>query len=357
MLGRNPRTVAAACCLLLLAAIFTLETIRQAMAEQRPVAWWEVLVYAGLRWHVWIAAFPLIFWFGRRFPFDPPRVARSVAAHAAFALVLSVAIIWAQSAVRVWVGWAPEGTTVARSFRFLLGQRLLGSLLGYCLICGISQAILQYFRGREQAMRSLQLEAELARTQLEALKTQVHPHFLFNTLNHIAELIHIDAHAAERMVLQLGDLLRSTLDAPAALHVPLRQEIDFVGRYLAIQQFRFGDRLSVRMNIDPSTLDLQVPNLILQPLVENAIQHGIASKPGAGTVEVDSRLADDGLEITVRDDGAGLGGGTRRGSGLGLANVRKRMLEHYGPRHRFELRSQPGRGVEVYLLIPRAEAA
>jgi len=354
--------MATAACLLVLAVLFTAEGAHQVAvnSSQRDVLWWEALLYATFRWYIWLALFPIVFLLACRFPLEGLRPGQAALVHAAAGLALVLVVLAAQAQVRIWAGWAPSEATFFRSFRFLWNNRLHWALLGYVLILCLSQALRYYFSDQDRRFRESRLEADLARTKLEALRAQIHPHFLFNTLNHCAELIHADPHRAEEMILQLSELLRSTLDSSTALHVPLRLEIDFINRYLRIQQLRFGGRLKIRLEIDPSTLDHPVPNLLLQPLVENAIKHGIAAKPGAGTVRIASKKLPGGeLELTVRDDGTGFPANrptARNGAGIGLANVQARLEKHYGNAHRFELRSEPGQGVEVYLVVPGGAA-
>ena len=184
---------------------------------------------------------------------------------------------------------------------------------------------------------------------------QLHPHFLFNALHTISELIHRDPHAADRMVARLGDLLRLALEREAAQEVPLRQELEFLQKYLEIERTRFHDRLTVEVNVEPQVLDARVPSMILQPLVENAIKHGVTPRPEAGRVEVSAERDGRVLRIAVRDDGVGLPEGWQSGGlreGIGLRNTRRRLEQLYDGQQRFELRNRAGGGVEALLAIP-----
>ena len=186
---------------------------------------------------------------------------------------------------------------------------------------------------------------------------QLNPHFLFNCLHSISSLMHQDVEGADRMITQLGDLLRAALANSDTQEVPLRQELDFLRRYLEIEQTRFGDRLAVIMEIAPDTLDAQVPNLILQPLVENAIRHGIEPHAKAGRVELRARRQDGSLALEVQDSGAGLRAGASANEGVGLSNTRARLRELYGASHQFELQDASDGGLRVRLRIPfRSEA-
>src|SRR5262249_40591374 len=188
-------------------------------------------------------------------------------------------------------------------------------------------------------LKASQLEARLAQAQLQALKMQLHPHFLFNTLHAISALMRKDVEEADRMITRLSDLLRLTLENVGAQEATLRQELEILGRYLEIEQRRFGDRLQVKMEIEPETLDARAPNLILQPLVENAIRHGIAPRSAPGLIEIRASRAGDKLELQVRDNGVGLPTDHREPikEGVGLANTRARLEQLYGAAYRFEV--------------------
>ena len=205
---------------------------------------------------------------------------------------------------------------------------------------------------RETSTRA-QLEARLARAQLQSLKLQMHPHFLFNTLNSITTLITEEPLAAERMVTGLSELLRISLRNAGEQEVPLERELEVLRHYLTIQQIRFQDRLAVELDVDPETLPAMVPNLILQPLVENAIRHGIGPRATGGRIEVRATRVGDALRLRVRDDGVGTAAEAmpvREGTGIG--NTRARLGHLYGNRHRFEIGGAPGAGFTVVAEIP-----
>src|SRR5215213_4171430 len=208
-------------------------------------------------------------------------------------------------------------------------------LLVYWIIVVISHAADYYQRYREGELRASQ-------AQLQALKMQLHPHFLFNALHSISALVHSDPDAADKMIARLGDFLRLTLDSAAAQEVTLKQELEFLNCYLDIERTRFRDRLTTRIEADPQVLDCVVPNLILQPIVENAIRHGVSQRAAAGHVEVRASRAGQALRLEVRDNGRGLPEGAevqrgKQGGGVGLANTRARLQQLYGGDYRFEL--------------------
>ena len=224
-------------------------------------------------------------------------------------------------------------------------------LLVYWTIVMIQNAIDYY---KDQAVAASELQTQLAQAQLQALKMQIHPHFLFNTLNSISSLMHYDPKGADAMLCQLGELLRLSLSSDQYQEVSLQKELEFLDKYLAIEKIRFQDRLTVVMNIESDTLEAQIPNLILQPLVENSIRHGIADQRGPGKVEIDAARENGMLLVRVRDNGKGLPeNATGVAEGIGLKNTRARLEHLYGSHYRFELHQTPeSSGLEVTLAIP-----
>jgi LytS/YehU family sensor histidine kinase len=224
----------------------------------------------------------------------------------------------------------------------------------YIQVCAVGHGIHYAREFRDRDLSASRLKEQLAQAQLQVLRMQLHPHFLFNTLNTISALIHKDVAAADRMLALLGDLLRDSFEKIGAHEVSLKQEIDFLDRYLEIERTRFQDRLIIEKSIDPGSLDARVPNLILQPLVENAIRHGISRRAGIGHVELSAQRDNGMLAISIRDNGPGLPQEEQisgRG-GIGLANSQARLEQLYGRDHRFELRNRPGGGLEVVLAFP-----
>ncbi len=211
-----------------------------------------------------------------------------------------------------------------------------------------------YQRYKSEELRSVQLEARLIETELKALREQMRPHFLFNTLNTIAVLVRENKNdEAVNLIARLSSLLRMTLDNTGVPEVTVRQEMDFLGRYVDIQKARFSDRLNVTIAIEPAAMEARIPNLLLQPLVENAILHGIAPKCGPGRVDVTGRVEGGRLHLEVRDDGPGLGDGHQRArEGVGLTNTRERIAKIYGAHGHLSLRSEPGHGVAVQIILP-----
>lgn len=224
----------------------------------------------------------------------------------------------------------------------------------YWAVLAFGHGVEIYRRYKNEELKAAQLEARLVETELKALREQIRPHFLFNTLNTIAVLVREEKnHDAVNLIARLSSLLRMALDNRGVQEVTLRQEMDFLGHYLDIQRVRFSDRLRVDIEIEPAAWEARIPNLLLQPLVENAIVHGIAPKSGPGCVEVRGHVAAGQLHLEVRDDGPGLGDGSKRAKeGVGLSNTRERLTKIYGAHGQLSLRSEPGRGVAVQIILP-----
>jgi hypothetical protein len=216
-----------------------------------------------------------------------------------------------------------------------------------------------YREARDRQMKAVELEALLHRAQLDALRSQLNPHFLFNTLHSIAELVHSNPKLAEQLIVRLGDLLRQVLATSTRQELTLAEELEFIRGYVDIEQMRLGERLRVTWDIQPEALESRVPGLILQPLVENAIQHGIAACEGPGTLAIRAKRVDGELLIEVADSGPGLAPTqSGRSQGIGLANTQARLQRLYGGRQSFELRNSDsgGDGLRVRLRIPAAGA-
>src|SRR6185369_11771113 len=211
---------------------------------------------------------------------------------------------------------------------------------------------LHYYRGlRQKEAQTARLTAQLAQAQLQALKMQIQPHFLFNTLNSIAALLHKDVEAADRMIARLGDFLRLTLKSSDTQTVDFEQELEFLKCYLDIEYIRFQDRLTVELDIHPHALTAMVPNLILQPIVENAVRHGVARQRNPGHIIIHARREDERLIVTVEDNGPGLKVKSN-GSGIGISNTRARLEQLYGSDFSFQITNSAERGATVTLDIP-----
>jgi hypothetical protein len=288
----------------------------------------------------------------RRFPLIERPIGRALAVHLVCGLGVAFAHLQLDTFLLGQLPWnAIEPTGPLGGFG--------DELLVYAAIVGGWNALAAYRRSRERALRAAELELQaaqlregLASAELATLRTQLNPHFLFNTLNTIAVLMTEDVAAANRMLLRLGELLRASLASTRAQEVALRDELEFVRGYLEIEGARFQDRLDVHIDVEPAALDARVPSMLLQPLVENAIRHGIAPRVEGGTVEIRARRLPGAVELVVRDDGLGLEAPGQPGSGVGLANTRARLAQLYGAAHRFELADGEEGGLVVTIVIP-----
>src|SRR5271166_6348940 len=316
-----------------------------------PESWAQLLAWTVSVSLVWSVLTPVVYELTRRFTFDRNSWTRSLPIH----LVACVALTVLASVVVVLldpvITWTPEKHV---SFFAHTLSRVLMDSQRYWYIVLITQAIAYYGKYQERELKSSQLEAQLAHAQLEVLKIQLEPHFLFNTLNSIAALARNDGLAAENMTLQLADLLRSSLDAMGVHEVPLSRELTLLQKYIDIQQMRFRDRLQVEMDIAANTLSALVPNMILQPLVENAIRHGISPRRAPGCVRITSRVVFDELWLEIADDGIGLTrfDGSIPPEGVGLRNTRARLQQLYNHDHRLILEDAIGGGCIIKIHIP-----
>jgi len=307
-------------------------------------------------WYSWALVAPGILWMARRFRFERKTWPRAVGVHVLGVLVFTAAHVTVFTTARVVI--RTQLGAIPTDWWALFQERYFGNfdweMMTYWALIALSNALDYHRESRERELTAAQLQTQLAEAQLEALQRQLHPHFLFNTLNTISALMHRDAQAADEMLVRLSDLLRLTLDRVGTQQVPLKDEVDFLRKYLEIEETRFGDRLEVTIDVDPDVLDAPVPNLVLQPLVENALRHGLAPKIGGGRVDVSARQVGGGLTLTVRDNGVGLSPDTLDAlhSGVGLSNTRSRLENLYGENHRFEFHTPPGGGLVVTIVIP-----
>jgi LytS/YehU family sensor histidine kinase len=254
--------------------------------------------------------------------------------------------------LRAGVGQWQGNASFAEAFQPLLVKTWHFNLLIYWVIVAVSSAFDYYRKFRERELRGVELEKRLVQAKLQALQMQLNPHFLFNSLHSISSLMHQDVEAADKMIMRLSDLLRAALDKSDMQEVTLREELEFLKRYLEIEQIRFGSRLTVKMDVAPEAFDARVPNLILQPLVENAVRHGIEPHAKPGRIELRAKREVDTLVLEVSDNGKGLPATRPAEEGVGLSNTRARLQTLYGAAHSFELLDAPGGGLLARVTIP-----
>jgi signal transduction histidine kinase len=322
-------------------------------------SWRSLLILNCTYWYLWALFTPAIVRLSQHFRFEWQGLTRALAVHLSAVVVFSLGHIAAMGGVQWWLA-----TAWGRSFwwwnevqRSAL-QYFDWEMMTYWTIVGLSHALLYYRESRDRALRATQLETRLIEAQLNTLQQQLHPHFLFNTLHAISALMHRDVDAADRTLMRLSDLLRMSLENSGQQEIALHAELDFLGKYLQIEQTRFADRLLVRYDVQPEALNTLVPNLILQPLVENAIKHGIAKKAGPGHIDVSARRDGDMLLLEVRDDGVGLPEDalTALQKGIGVSTTRARLQYLFGADYRFEFHRRTS-GLSVVVGIPWRSAA
>jgi len=311
------------------------------------------------RWLTWVPITPIVFYAADRFPFRRDRLARSAWTHLGIALVIAVVIevLWLQISFVIQGYLEPEAlarmqNNRAEVYSAAVLSRLLGDAFIYAAVLGVATTLGYHRRLRERELRAANLEAQLALAQVQALKMQVHPHFLFNTLHAVTVLIREDPAAATRVVTRLGDLLRLTLSRATTPQVSFRRELELLTLYLEIERTRFHDRLEIAYDVQPATLGALVPDLILQPLVENAIRHGVSPNAGTGRIEVRSRRDGEWLNVEIRDNGAGLTRGHVRPDGIGLTTTRARLERLYNDQQELTLANLPEGGCVARIRIP-----
>ena len=316
----------------------------------------DLLILNLAYWYIPALLLPTIFRLANRFRLDAEKWYQAVAMHAATGLTLSVVHLAGMVCVR-WLLWPSAGKPPTIAWTTFVQRQYLSnldwSLMTYTTIVGLAYALWYHRESQSSALAAAHLETRLMETRLRTLEAELQPHFLFNTLHAISTLIHSKPDAAERMISRLSDLLRLTFDRSGAPRIPLQEELEFLQKYLEIEQTRFQDRLTVEFDIDPETLDAEVPRLILQPLVENAIKHGLAPKPGHGLIKISAERRDQVLSLEVKDNGVGLTAKSRARlhEGVGLSNTRDRLDCLYGHAHRVEFSDGVG-GLAVRLEIP-----
>jgi two-component system LytT family sensor kinase len=319
----------------------------------RSITWSEAISDSLEDWYVYGALSLPVVWLARRYP--PERGSRWVTAaiHLAAALLFSLAYVLVRTLVgEVDSRIAGESASFGEIFHPLFVRTIPFNLLVYGVILAMSHALEYYRKYHERTVQTLELEKHLTEARLQALLHQLKPHFLFNTLNGIASLMHSDVDDADRMLVRLSELLRITMSHTGAPQTSLREEVAFIERYLDIEKIRFRNRLEVSIAVDPDAIDAQVPSLILQPMVENAMHHGIEPNSRTGRIEVKGSRREDKLILSISDNGTGMPEGGFARQGIGVANTRARLAELYGADQKFEMANRPEGGLCVSITIP-----
>jgi len=345
----------------LLALFSTLMAWRFTASLGHEVKSWSSLITLNASyWYVWALFTPAIIWLSQHFRFERQGLWRALLVHVPSVIIFSLAHIVSVASVQWWLA-----RTMGRPFGWwseVQKSALLNfdwEMMTYWSIVGLSHALRYQREARARELNAAQLQTRLVEARLQTLQRQLQPHFLFNTLNTISALMHRDVDAADEMIARLSDLLRMSLQRVGVQEVPLKDELDFLSKYLEIEQTRFRDRLTVVFDVHSDTLDALVPNLLLQPLVENAIKHGIGPRPTPGQITVRARRVGALLELDIQDNGVGLSAArlTDFNRGVGLSNTRSRLDHLYGSLHRFEFRQPAEGGLLVLIAIPMAELA
>jgi two-component system LytT family sensor kinase len=328
------------------------ETSLFQMMEGRHPVIGRVLLQQCASWWAWAAMTPIVFILAERWPLRRPVQASTVGIHVLASLGATLVHGTVYSVVSLLLATTPPPSVSVLVMRSLVGWLPVTVPIYFGLVA-VAHWLTLAQRDREREQRTLALEAQLAGAELQALRMQLHPHFLFNTLNTIAMLVREqDVTASVKLITQLGDVLRQVLRSVDTQEVPLSEEIAFTKSYLEIEEVRFADRLRARWVLDAGAMHRFVPHLILQPLVENALRHGIAQREDAGLLEIGARREGSRLIVWVCDDGPGLSATYAAGDGIGLSNVRARLAALYRTDASLSLESLPLGGVRATLSIP-----
>lgn len=314
------------------------------------------LYYLGWSFYLWGVLTPLALWLARRYPIEGGNWRRTVLLHVAASLLFTTVQLSVEALI-AWFGASDESSLWAMVRHYLTEHTQIG-LMSYWVVIGAAQFYRIHEQGRERELRAAQLEARLAAARMENLRAQLHPHFLFNTLQAAATLLHEDPRAAEDILLCLSELLRVSLEEMRTHEIPLAREIEFLEQYIGIQRRRFGTRLEFDLQIASDTLECAVPTLILQPLVENAVRHGVGKHKDADVVTVSAFRQRNQLCLRVANLSSSLGDVLERAPsrGVGLANTRGRLEQLYGSEQALSLYNLNPRGVCVQVSIPMHQA-
>jgi sensor histidine kinase YesM len=331
----------------------------------RPLSWTRSAGATMPSWFVLASMVPFVVAVARRFPLETLRRPATVIAHLLAAIAYSLLNLIISGWISDFVLYDGMAVGFLTNLWRLIGQYFTVVLVQYFSVVGVYYAFMYSKRYREKeraaaelAVRTSQLEASLSRANLEALRMQLNPHFLFNTLNTVSVLaLKGEKQRVSRMVSRLSDLLRLSLENDRQT-LSLREELEFLDRYLEIEQVRFKDRLSVSVDVDPAAYDAEVPSLLLQPIVENAVKYGFSQTIGPGEIAIECRIDGDMVEINVSDTGPGVPETRAQGStGVGLANTRARLDQLYGGNYTLELKNRPEGGARVCVRFPFTPAA
>jgi sensor histidine kinase YesM len=343
---------------------FFSQALSQRFFSRDPTPWWHYLISWLVGVYLWALLMPGILWLGRRFPIERRNWVRRVALHLLLGVVVSLVQLILESAILSRLGVFPGlMNTFVTTFAFLLVIGFHTGIMTYWEVLGVQYGIGYYQNYQERKQEALRLElraselqSQLVQAQLGVLKMQLQPHFLFNTLNAIMVLVRQQkSKEAEQTLAHLSDLLRCVLEDVEAQEVPLRRELEYLQLYLSIEQVRFQDRLRVEISADPAILDAALPQMVLQPVVENAIRHGVGKSAAAGRIKISAVRSNDTLELRVQDDGPGFSSEDpvgKHSTGIGLTNTKARLKQLYGEEARLTSGNGKPRGAVVTITVP-----
>jgi two-component system, LytTR family, sensor kinase len=323
-------------------------------ARSRPISWGHAIAINITAYAIWAFLLtPIVLFLCAKFPLGRARVVRFVPAHL-LGMVVTICIdVLVKTALHKQVYPDLPSLPVRLQLRQYFFSQTEADVQIYLVVAVLGYVVAYYAKVRSQELRASRLETNLVKAELQVLKMQLQPHFLFNTLHSISSLVSTDPRAAQKMICSLGDLLRLSLVKEDLPEVTLRRELEFVELYLDIERVRFQDRLLARIEISDELLDAQVPYLLLQPLVENAIKHGVARRPGSGSVEIAAFRDSEHLCLVVTNDNSTSGAvPVSDGMGIGLENTRQRLRILYGYNSRLSVRELPGSRFEVRVSLP-----
>jgi two-component system LytT family sensor kinase len=336
----------------LIVVTFSMQAYVFAVARGRPDSFWHEFLVASTDWYIWAALTPVVLFFCRRFRITSDNWLSAVPVHLAVGILIS----FLQLAIQVRLNYIVNPgykMTYWRVLYFFATFKGHINLLTYWVIVTLNHGLYYYDQSRARELAWSRMETDLANAQLQVLNMQLHPHFLFNTLHSISTLISDDPQAARQMVLKLSDLLRASLNKIDQPAVPLQQELELLECYISVEQIRFKDRLAIEKQIDSAALFCEVPTMILQPLVENAVRYGIGKHRQADRISIIAQRTNGRLRLEVRNCiGSVENGGSSPARGIGLTNTRARLEHLYSSQHSFEIANREGGGVAVKLSLP-----
>jgi two-component system LytT family sensor kinase len=340
------------------AVLFALQWYTYDVLHGHPSPIWMYLRWNMEQWYAWLLLSPLVLRLAAKRPIHPRHPQRALPLHLLASVLFALVAVVVQSVISHF--FEPGDHSVLNNVVFILSKDVAMGIVTYWALTGLAQTLHFYKENSNRQLRESQLERQLAQAHLKVLQMQLHPHFLFNTLHAIGTLVYEDPKSAEQMLLDLSSLLRVFLEQEASQQISLRRELHLVDLYLSIQKIRFRDRLTVRSVIDPETLDCSIPSLLLQPLVENAIVHGIARNPGNDEIEISSSQQRGRLLIEISNANSSLPGKVRpdgAGWGVGLSNTMQRLAQTYEGAATLSIKARSPRGVVCAISLPFATGA